>query len=106
LTGGVIDDGDALDGHGKGGFAVIGRATGPLDRAGREGWVAAGPDAETDAHGCLGEAGAARGVVEVQSAHGGAVDGPDNGTGCPVDLVGVERGLGGGDAVVGCSVEG
>lgn len=60
----VVDDSDVLDIHGERNFAVICLATGPFDRTLRIGWVAAGPDTQTNVHGGLGVSGSGFGVVE------------------------------------------
>lgn len=91
-AGGVVRHADGLDEHGKWAFGVVGWSTGPLNRAGRVGWITTAPGTHFDLHGRL------RILVWLsigccQGSYRDAVDLPHNLVCRPVDGVGLESGL-------------
>ena len=83
----VVGDLDGLYVHGEGGFAVVSRATGPLDGAFTIARVATSPDANLDTHGCLGEVGATNRIAIRERPGGLAVDKPADSLRRPDNLV-------------------
>ena len=102
----VVDNVDALNLHGKRCLGEVGWTAGPFNGSWCVCWISTSPNAETDAHRGLWEAGAACGVVEVQYADLGAIDGPDNGLRCPVKPVSVYCGLGTSNSGITAAVKG
>jgi hypothetical protein len=86
LSGAIVGHLHTLDRHGVGALGVVGGATGPLAGAFGQARIAAGPDADREAHGCLGIEAAVVGVFRNKAAHQATIDvkvekflGPDAG---------------------------
>jgi hypothetical protein len=89
-----VGDLHRLDVHGEGSLGVVGLATSPLNGALAVVGVTTSPDTDAHTHGGLGVASTALGIGVVESANGGAVNGPDGLVLLPVHRVGVEGVLG------------
>lgn len=104
LAGGVVGDDGRLELHDVRTGGIVCASAGPGYGAGGVRRVAGAPGADLDAHGRLGELAICAGGK--QGADDLAVDGPDDLVSVPVDGVGVEGALAGGDGRVAAAIIG